>query len=91
MSLLAAECIFCFILTPVMVCCANVAPGDGDPFCLTSAIRKPIPATQKILLDTQDYREQSLLTNDESADPSLKWISANLDGAVIGGGFHTVS
>ena len=81
---------FCFIFIPVLVCYTNVAPGDGDPFCLNSPIRKAIPATQKILLDTQDYRELMLLKNN-LGDPSGTWISANLDGAETVGAIYTVS
>ena len=81
---------FWFILIPVLVCCANVAPADGDPFCVTSPIRKAIPATQRILLDTQNYREQTLL-NHNLGDPSAIWISANLDGDKTVGAIYTVS
>ena len=90
MSLLAA-CVSLLHLIPVLVCCANVAPGDGDPFCLDRTDRVPSPATEKTLLDTQDYGEQTLLTNSLMEDPSRKWISANFDGNEGDGIIYTVS
>ena len=65
-----------------------VAPGDEDPYCLDSASRIPVPPQQKILLDTQDYEEQTLI---DSNGGTQRWVSGNFDGLETDGVNYNVS
>ena len=70
----SASCLLLFINSAA---CVNVAPNDGDEFCLAHFLRESVPDTNKVLLDTQDYREQTLLTNHGD---NMIWNSENFDG-----------
>ena len=68
----------------VTVCCTlassvnsvSVAPGDIDQTCRKEPGRKSVPKNQKVLLDTQDYKEKTLLNLEESRI----WKSIDFDG-----------
>ena len=68
----------------VTVCCTlassvnsvSVAPGDIDQTCRNEPGRKSVPKNQKVLLDTQDYRETTLL----NIEGSRIWKSIDFDG-----------
>ena len=68
----------------ITVCCTlassvnsvSVAPGDIDQTCRNEPDRKSVPKNQKVLLDTQDYRELTLLNVEESGI----WKSIDFDG-----------
>ena len=68
----------------VTLCCTlassvisvSVAPGDIDQPCRNEPDRKSVPKNQKVLLDTQDYREKTLLNLEESRI----WKSIDFDG-----------
>ena len=68
----------------VTVCCTlassvnsvSVAPGDIDQTCRNEPGRKSVPKNQKVLLDTQDYREKMLL----DFEKSRIWKSIDFDG-----------
>ena len=66
----------------------HVAPGDEDPYCFNSPFRVPVPPQQKILLDTQNYRELTLI--DTNGDTG-RWVSGNFDGIVTDGVSYNVS
>ena len=59
-------------------CSAQVAPGDANPDCVKSAKSMPNDPsndpTQKVLLDTQYYRPQSLVT---VLGASRLWLNLN--------------
>ena len=57
----------------------NVAPNDAQQICLDSPLRQSVPDTQKVVLDTQDYKEQTLIT---SNGDNMIWNSENFDGIV---------
>ena len=65
-----------------------VAPGDEDPNCLESVFRVPVLPQQKILLDTQNYLERTLIDLDGSTE---RWVSGNFDGIVTSGVNYNVS
>ncbi len=65
----------------------NVAPNDAQQFCLDSPIRQSVPDTQKVVLDTQDYREQTLITTNGD---NMIWNSENFDGIVDSGFVYQV-
>ena len=79
----------------VTVCCTlassvisvSVAPGDIDQTCRNEPDRKSVPKNQKVLLDTQDYRELTLLNIEESRI----WKSIDFDGKSSDNGFPKVS
>ena len=72
------------MLLLVTVCCTlassvnsvSVAPGDIDQTCRNEPGRKSVPKNRKLLLDTQDYRELTLLNIEESRI----WKSIDFDG-----------
>ena len=72
------------MLLLVTVCCTlassvysvSVAPGDIDQTCRNEPGRKSVPKNQKVLLDTQDYRELTLL----HSEASRIWKSIDFDG-----------
>ena len=65
-----------------------VAPSDEDPSCFDSPFRVPVPPQQKILLDTQNYQEQTLI---DSSGNTQRWVSGNFDGIVTYGLNYNVS
>ena len=79
----------------VTVCCTlassiisvSVAPGDIDQTCRNEPDRKSVPKNQKVLLDTQDYREMTLLSLVESRI----WKSIDFDEKPSDNGFPKVS
>ena len=58
---------------------ASVAPNDAQQFCLDSLLRQSVPDTQKVVLDTQDYKEQTLIT---VSGANMIWNSENFDGII---------
>ena len=70
----SASCLLLFINSAA---CVNVAPNDGDEFCLAHPLRQSVPDTNKAVLDTQDYREQTLVTSNGN---NMIWNSENFDG-----------
>ena len=79
----------------ITVCCTlassvnsvSVAPGDIDQTCRNEPDRKSVPKNQKVLLDTQDYRELTLLNVEESGI----WKSIDFDGKLSTDSFPKVS
>ena len=79
----------------VTVCCTlassvisvSVAPGDIDQTCRNEPDRVSVPKNQKVLLDTQDYRELTLLNVEESRI----WKSISFDAIITPGYFSKVS
>ena len=65
-----------YFLLASQVHSVNVAPNDGDELCLAHPLRESVPDTNKVVLDTQDYRETTLVTN--SGD-NMIWNSENFD------------
>ena len=84
-SLIVALC--CSLLASI-VCGQHVAPGDEDPFCFDSPFRVPVPPKQKILLDTQNYKEKTLI---DTNGATVRWVSGNFDGLVTDGANYNVS
>ena len=66
----------------------NVAPNDAEQYCLDHPLRQSVPDTQKVVLDTQDYREQTLITTNGD---NMIWNSENFDGIVDNGAIDQVS
>ena len=79
-----------YSLTVSLVCNVDlyVTPGDEDPNCFDSSFRVPVPPQQKILLDTQNYEEQTLIYIDGGTQ---RWVSENFDGIVTNGVNYNVS
>ena len=66
----------------------NVAPGDFDDECLDVITRVPVSPNENVLLDTQDYKSQTLITiNGESNI----WKSVDFDGIDNKGTHNQVS
>ena len=65
----------------------SVAPNDAEQYCLDHPIRKIQSDTQKVVLDTQDYREQTLITTNGD---NMIWNSENFDGIVDNGAIEQV-
>ena len=84
-SLIVALC--CSLLASI-VCGVYVAPGDEDPSCFDSPSRVPVQPQQKILLDTQNYEEQTLIDTDGG---TVRWVSRNFDGLETNGVNYNVS
>ncbi len=84
-SLIVALC--CSLLASI-ACGQSVAPGDEDPTCFNTSFRVPVPPQQKILLDTQNYKELELLSLDGMTGI---WKSENFDGKVTDGVNYNVS
>ena len=61
---------------------------DNDDFCLGLGTRIPVPPNEKVLLDTQDYQSQNLIT---STGESNIWASIDFDGIDNGGFINQVS
>ncbi len=57
----------------------SVAPNDAEQFCLDNPYRKIVPDTQKVVVDTQNYREQTLIT---VSGANMIWNSENFDGII---------
>ena len=75
--------------TVSLVCgVVHVTPGDEDPSCFDSSLRVPVSPQQKILLDTQNYEEQTLIDIDGGTQ---RWVSENFDGIVTNGLIYNVS
>ena len=66
----------------------SVAPGDFDEVCLDVETRVPVSPNEKVLLDTQDYQSQNLITN---TGESNIWKSVDFDGVDMGGTYNQVS
>ena len=78
--------IFIFVL-----CISNstsVAPGDFDEVCLDAITRIPVSPNEKVLLDSQDYESQYLITY---YGESNIWKSIDFDGIDMGGTYNQVS
>ena len=78
--------IFVFVL-----CISNstsVAPGDFDAECIGFVTRIPVSPNEKVLLDTQDYESQNLITIEGESDI---WKSVDFDGIDMGGIYNQVS
>ena len=54
----------------------SVAPGDASSYCLSLSGRQPTFSNEKVLLDTQNYRETTLLT---ANGLNRTWLSIDLD------------
>ena len=78
----------CFLLASLVYSESSVTPGDANPLCLNDPNRASVPDRQKVVLDTQDYREEELIDIDGGED---KWISANFDGIETSGANYNVS
>ena len=75
----------------LVLCISNstsVAPGDFDEECLDVITRIPVSPNEKVLLDSQDYQSQYLITN---AGGSNIWKSVDFDGIDMGGTYNQVS
>ena len=78
--------IFIFVL-----CISNstsVAPGDFDDECFDAITRIPVSPNEKVLLDTQDYQSQNLITTNGGSNI---WKSIDFDGIDMGGPYNQVS
>ena len=84
MAMPSSRCCCCLLLSVFLLFFASsvnsvsVAPGDIDLTCRNEPDRKSVPKNQKVLLDTQDYRELALLNIQESRI----WKSINFDAIV---------
>ena len=75
----------------LVLCISNstsVAPGDFDEECLDAVTRIPVSPNEKVLLDTQDYQSQNLITHDGGSNV---WKSIDFDGIDTGGTYNHVS
>ena len=67
---------------------ASITPGDFDEVCLDAISRIPVSPNEKVLLDTQDYQSQNLITHDGGSNI---WKSVDFDGIDMGGTYNQVS
>jgi hypothetical protein len=65
-----------FALAAMRVDLQSVAPSDADPYCFDRPMRIATSSNEKILLDTQDYKDTRLLS---ALGMSLEWSSLDLD------------
>ena len=75
----------------LVLCISNstsVAPGDFDEECLDVITRELVSPNEKVLLDTQNYRSQNLITTDGESNI---WKSIDFDGIDNGGTYNQVS
>ena len=66
----------------------SVAPGDFDAECIGLETRIPVSPNEKVLLDTQYYRSQNLITIEGESDI---WKSIDFDGIDNDGTYNQVS
>ena len=66
----------------------SVAPGDFDEVCIDVITRIPVSPNEKVLLDTQDYQSQNLITQNGGSNT---WKSVDFDGIDMGGTYNQVS
>ena len=78
--------VICILLVS-LASCISVAPGDIDEKCFNKSGRQPVPDNTIILLDTQDYRELTLL----DIMHNRIWKSINFDGLETPGSVQQVS
>ena len=93
MAMPSSRCCCCLLLSVFLLLFASsvnsvsVAPGDIDQTCRDEPGRKSVPKNQKVLLDTQDYRELTLLNR----EASRIWKSIDFDGKPSDDNFPKVS
>ena len=66
----------------------SVAPADFDTECIGLVTRIPVSPNEKVLLDTQDYESQNLITIEGESDI---WKTVDFDGIDMGGSYNQVS
>ena len=78
-------------LLSFVLCISNgvsVAPGDFDDECLDVMTRIPVSPNEKVVLDTQDYQSQNLISFEGESNI---WKSVDFDGVDMGGTYNQVS
>ena len=74
-----------------VLCISNstsVAPGDFDEVCLDAISRIPVSPNEKVMLDTQNYQSQNLISFEGESNT---WKSIDFDGIDMGGTYNQVS
>ena len=75
----------------LVLCISNstsVAPGDFDEECLDAISRITVSPNEKVLIDTQNYQSQNLISFEGESNI---WKSIDFDGVDMGGTYNQVS